>query len=76
MHFASRVRIKRCALWFVQVKEAAAAALARMQQDKARAEPGVPSLEERASSGIPRRPGAAAHPPQCAYQNFLSLQEF
>ncbi len=48
----------------LQLKEAAAAALARLQQDKAREEPagGVPSLEERASGSAPARGPAGALP--------------
>ena len=45
----------------VQVKEAAAAALARLQQDKGRVEPGAAASKEPASVGPPpasNRPGA------------------
>jgi hypothetical protein len=41
----------------LQLREAAAAALARMHQEKAQAEPAPPSLEERVSGGVHRLPG-------------------
>lgn len=59
--FSMRVFLKGFGVC-VQLKEAAAAALARLQQDKAREEPdvSVPSLEERVSGGVPARGPAGA----------------